>query len=297
MESFHKFDLELKSILKEYDSGIDEEYINIRDGKDKAFYKNLQKEYFKGICEAYKIDFDRESAIIISGLNPFYHSVLSTALYLKPLHHIEGFLDYQLEQNGQNAETIIGILEFYALDQIKQNNPFDNSDRINVIRKYIRAFKSKKEKSSGNTPLTKVNKKKHENQSNYKYPVLESTSLGIEYLANLSKRLYKKKYFESSKSFIDVFIKHETCKYLKNEIPFLGMLLRELKTRKYIEVKGLKNSKGIFKIANSFFLDSNGKRFAERAFVNAISRLQKFPVKYEKMETAINTLINDSVLP
>lgn len=293
--SFHKFDLELKSLYREYCSGIDDTEIIFRDDKDKSFYKNLQREWINMICESRNEDFEQEGAIIILQESPIYLHILSFALLLKPTHDIEDFLEYQIRQNVENAETIIGFLKFYVLDYIKLHSPFDNSIRIKIIQKYIRSFKLKKGRTSDDLIKKKANKKTANDKKVYKYPVLVTYSSNEEIqilIRNISNRLFIAKYFESKTSFSGVFFGFNNCKFLSKELAILAMLLQKLKIKKIIQVKGLENNKGIFKVANTFFVDSEGNRFAPRALINSINKLKKNSIKYSRIEKKIDAIIN-----
>lgn len=298
---FDKYDLELNFIYKEYCEGIDQTEIIVREGKDKIFYKEELKNRLVVICKIIGLDFEDFSIKLIGPENVIYYCILEDSLMFKNEYTIGFYLDHQIIQHPEKASKIVDFLQYYVLDNLKRNSPFDNKDRLDTIRKFIYAFKARQNRAKKAVQSTKLSDKKNKDKGpitdklKYTTPILVcnyDNKISITILSKLSEEFFKNKITRDKLSFINVFIKMNQCNWKNDKKAMLGILLKKLKKDTYIKIAGDRINNGIFKVARRYFLDENEKYFAVKSITNSINKLKSTnPAKFAKLEKEVNDLI------
>lgn len=141
--SSHVYDVDLKSILRQYKAGING--IDINSSHTKEYHINLFETNIRYLCEQIQQDFLLPAIILTPDNGQSYWHYLGLSLLFYRPDGIILLLEYHLKNythkfNG-NRTDFVNSIEYSTLVTIRNAGNFNNSERLNIITKWIQIKK------------------------------------------------------------------------------------------------------------------------------------------------------------
>ena len=135
----HVYDLDLKSLLLNYEKGIGQVKLKNTD-KPPEYYIDQIKFSIDEYCHNKGILFENEVIVIITPeANNIYSYFLALSLIFYPKHKIRLYLNYHVDQfskSKKSKKSFISIVEYILSTVVENSSPFDNSERLDIIMRW-----------------------------------------------------------------------------------------------------------------------------------------------------------------
>lgn len=249
----HVYDLDLKQILKNYEKGMSQVKLD-PGGQSAQYFSNLVKFHIDEYCRFKKIEFDEEIQILITPDDvESYQCFLSLSLTFLEIHKIRQYLRYHEKRYnsiGKSGERFLKVIEFTIADFVKNASPFDNSQRLNEMMRWV-------EDKTDPARYSQKNKTKIPPPAFEHKLLWDRTKLSA--LSSISKELCNKQYTERKKDFSDVFHSHKTINWL-GSIESWVYMIAALSNTPYNCISTTKSRKSYFTVGRKFFKICNGSK-------------------------------------
>lgn len=264
----HVYDLELKSILHNYEKEISKVKLDNRKLTTQYFVgliKSVINEYckFKGIS-LYKAG----QVVVLPDANHAYDQFLGVSLVFYDDHKIQLYLDYhqqQFENYSRPQETFIDLVEFVIIDIVKWSSPFNNSKRLKIIMAWV----NDKRKL---LPVLNINQTSVKKATSR--PVIDylKWKKGISTLKSLSAKL-QGKYTIRKMDFEDVFNRQKIIVW-KSGVESWVYLMYRLTRPPYQCLTTSKGAKPYFKVGEQFFSFQNEVNERKRNYSSMLNNIK-----------------------
>lgn len=290
----HVYDLDLKSLLLNYEKGIRQVILKNTD-KPPEYYIDQIKFSIDEYCHNNGIVFDNEVILLISPeANDIYSYFLALSLIFYEEDTIRQFLNYQgrlfIEKEKPNEksmettqEKFINIVEFVLKNAIKISSPFDNSKRVNIIMRWA---------EDKGMPKQKIKLIKEVAESNPSEPSLIWNG-NPSLLFKLSEELYYKGYTNYKLAFSNVFNHQEKILWKMKDEAWVYLMYR-LKMAPYSNISTSEGVKPYLSIGEKYFqfCDDPKEKTKKRNFSSKLYNITKRKnKKHQEMIASIDSIL------
>ena len=282
----HVYDLDLKSLLLNYEKGIGQVKLKNTD-KPPEYYIDQIKFSINHYCYNNGIVFDNEVQIVLTpDVNDIYSYFLALSLIFYPKHKIRLYLNYHADKfckEEKSKKSFISIVEYILSTVVENSSPFDNSERLEIIMRWA------EEKWM---PKQKIKLIKEVAESNPTEPSLiwnGNTSL----LFKLSEQLYYKGYTNYELAFSNVFNHQEKILWKKKDETWVYLMYR-LKMPPYSNLSTTTGVKPYLSIGEKYFqfCDEPKEKTKKRNFSSKLYNItRRENKKHQEMIASIDSIL------
>lgn len=249
-----KYDLELKTMLKNYETNIENAQLIYKD-KTPKYFIGLLKFVVDQYCKFKKVNFKKNVQIIIEPVDEgAYYQLLGNSLIFYEKHRIRPYLNYQEKKYLKYFpnNSFEDLVEFIIVDIVNWASPIDNSSRLKIIMDWV---EDKRRTKLMPTPPPRID-------NNDLHDKLIWTEEFAQLLNSFSMELSTRKYTLKAYDFSKVFQKQSVITWNKGLASWL-YLMSKIRSLKYITTN--KGSTPYLKIGHKFFNFCNeGKNLSDQ---------------------------------
>lgn len=291
-------------MYRNYESEIVKVKLNT-DIHPPSYFVGLIKFQIDEYCRLQEKVFENEHQILVIPREAgFYKTFLGLSLIFYDLHKIRLYLNYHEKLYQKSlippTEPFIGIMEYFLSDLIKFASPFDNTDRLKEIMRWVEDKRALMNIADG------VKDDEAEKRQNNNRPVA-STIAPIEkpkfewskekslFLLPISKKLHSNGLTEHAMAFHDIFVLTKEINW-KGKPVLIAYLMDKLTSPSYKCVTASIGKSPYFTIIPEYFKFCDNRKNKSRKFnfSSALYNLKKSKTPTSlKLKSSINSMLAD----